>query len=86
VTQQIAGPFELIGMAESWQLRYQRLGGADFDGRHEDTRIIGAGVGLLVNPELEVTFTIDRTERTSSEPDGRNYERHRVLASVTYGL
>jgi hypothetical protein len=86
ITQQIVGPFQIIGLAERWQLRYQRLGGADFDGRQEDTRTIGAGVGLLVNPEMEVTFTIDRTERTSSEPDGRDYERHRVLASVTYGL
>jgi hypothetical protein len=85
VTQQIAGPFELIGMAERWQLRYQRLGGADFDGRHEDIRTIGAGLGLLVNPEMEVAVTIDRTERTSSEPSGHNYDRHRVLASVTYG-
>ena len=86
LSQRIAGPFELIGMAERWQLRYQRLGGSDFDGRQEDTRTIGAGVGVLVNPEMEVVFTVDRTERTSSEPDGRNYERHRVLASVTYGL
>jgi len=86
VTQQIAGPFEVIGMAERWQLRYQRVGGTAFDGRQENTRTLGGGVGFLVNPEIEITMTVDRTERRSSEPNGRNYDRHRVLASVSYGL
>lgn len=85
VIQQVIGPFELIGFGERWVARYQRVGGTSFDGKREDTLSFGGGVGLLLGDQMELTFTIDQLERTSSEP-GRNYDRRRVLASVTYGL
>ena len=71
---------------ERWQLRHQRVGGQSFDGREELTTTFGGGIGLRMSREMEITFTIDRTERTSSEPTGRDYDRHRVLASISYGL
>jgi len=86
VTQRIAGPFKAIAIGERWQLRHQRVGGTSFDGRRENTTTIGGGVGLRVGDQMEFSFTVDRLKRTSSEPTVRDYERHRVLASVSYGL
>lgn len=83
--QRIAGPVEGVGLVERWQLQHQRLGGQSFDGREEDTTTIGGGVGFRMSREMELTFTIDRTERTSSDLT-RAYERRRVLASISYGL
>lgn len=83
--QRVVGPFEVVGVAERWRLRNQRIGGTAFDGRQEDTTTIGGGVGVRLGNQMELTMTIDRTERTSSEA-GRGYDRHRVLASISYGL
>jgi hypothetical protein len=85
IVQRIVGPVEGVGIVERWQLRHQRVGGRSFNGRLEDTTTFGGGVGFRMSREMELTFTIDRTERTSSDP-GRSYERHRVLASINYGL
>jgi hypothetical protein len=84
--QRISGPFEAVAIAERWKLRYQRVGGQSFDGRQEDTTTLGGGVGLRLSREMELTFTIDRTRRASSDPVGRDFERRRVLASISYGL
>lgn len=85
IVQRIAGPVEGVGIVERWQLRHQRLGGQSFDGREEHTTTLGGGVGFRMSREMELTFTIDRTERTSSDLP-RGYERRRVLASISYGL
>jgi hypothetical protein len=86
VIQRIAGPFEAIAMGERWRLRHQRVGGTSFDGRREDTTTVGAGVGFRLSREMALTFTAERTRRTSTEPVGRHYERRRMLASISYGL
>ena len=86
IRYRVAGPFELIGMGERWQLRHQRIGGASFDGRRENTSMIGGGIGIRVREQVELGFTVDRRERSSSDPLIRNYERQRVLVSVSYGL
>jgi len=85
VIQRLVGPIEGIGVVERWNLRHQRLSDVAFDGRREDTTTLGGGVGFLVNDQLELTFVIDRTRRSSTEL-WRNYEQHRVLFSATYGL
>jgi hypothetical protein len=87
VTQRIAGPFEAIALGERWHLRYQRVGGdGSFDGRQEDTTSIGGGIGVRVGEQMGLTFTVEQMERTSSEPIGRDFQRRRVFASVSYGL
>ena len=86
IRYRVAGPFELVGMGERWQLRHQRIGGASFDGRRENTSVIGGGIGIRLREQVELSFTVDRRERSSSDPIIRNYERQRVLASVSYGL
>jgi putative beta-barrel porin BBP2 len=86
VRHRVAGPFELIGQGERWQLHHQRIGGSSFDGRRENTSVIGGGLGIRLREQVELSFTVDRRQRSSSDPLIRNYERQRVLASVTYGL
>jgi len=86
VTQRIVGPFEVIAIGERSLLRHQTLGGTAFVGRRENVTTIGGGVGLHLGERMELTFTLDRNRRASSDPVGRNYERRRVLASASYGL
>jgi len=84
--QRILGPFELIGIGERRELRNERLGGGSFDGRREVTTSIGGGLGLQIQDRIRVTVTYELTKRTSTEVLSRNYERTRMLASITYGL
>jgi Putative beta-barrel porin 2 len=86
VTQQVLGPFDIIGIADWRELRNQPVGRTSFDGRREVTTSIGGGVGLQLQSQMRFALTYERTERTSSEPVGRNYEKTRVLGSISYGL
>ena len=86
LNQRVVGPFEAVAILERWQLRYQQVGGHSFDGRHEDTTIIGGGIEFRKSQQMEFTFTVDRARRTSSDPLGRNFDRRRALASISYAL
>jgi hypothetical protein len=86
VTQRVMGPLDVIGIADRRDLRNQRVGTASFDGRHEVTSSLGGGVGFQIHTQMRLALTYERTERTSSEPVGRNFERTRVLGSFNYGL
>ncbi|MBI4519867.1 MAG: outer membrane beta-barrel protein [Gemmatimonadetes bacterium] len=86
VTQRLAGPFDVIGIGGWQRLRYQTLGGAPLDGRTETTTTVGGGVGFRLTPNLRVALTYDLTERSSSEPGDRSYDRRRILGAVNYGL
>ena len=86
VTQQLFGPLDVIGIAEVRELRNQRVGEQNFDGRREVTSAFGGGVGFQLQNQMRFTLTYERTERTSSEPVGRNYEKTRVLGSIHYGI
>jgi len=85
-TQRVLGPLELIGIAERREIRNQRIGGTAFDGRREVTTSLGGGFGIQVQNQMRFTFTYEHTQRTSTEPVGRDYERTRVLGSISYGL
>jgi Putative beta-barrel porin 2 len=84
--QRIFGPLELIGIAERREIRNQRIGGRAFDGRRELTTSLGGGFGIQFQNRTRFTFTYEHTRRTSTEPVGRDYERTRVLGSISYGL
>jgi hypothetical protein len=86
VTQRVLGPLAVIGIGERRELRNQRLGGTSFDGRREVTTSIGGGIAFQLQAQMRFALTYERTERTSSEPVGRNYEKTRVLGSIYYGL
>lgn len=86
VEQRILGPLELIGIVERRAIRNQRIGGRAFDGRREVTTSLGGGFGFQLQNETRFTLTYEHTERTSTESLSRNYERTRVLGSISYGL
>ena len=85
-TQRVFGPIEIIAIGERREIRSQRIGGQSFDGRREVTTSLGGGVGIQMNRQMRFALTYERTERVSTEPVGRNYERTRVLGSISYGL
>ncbi len=86
-TQRILGPLELIGIAERRDIRNQRIGAITaFDGRREVTTSLGGGFGIQVQNQMRFSFIYERTQRTSTEPVGRDYERTRVVGSISYGL
>ena len=60
--------------------------GTSFDGRREVTTSLGGGFGIQIQSQMRFALTYEHTERTSTEPMGRNYERTRVLGSIIYGL
>jgi hypothetical protein len=86
VAQRVFGPIEIIGSGERHEVRSQRIGGQAFDGRREVTTSLGGGIGLQVNRQIRFALTYERTERVSTEPAGRNYERNRLYASFNYGI
>jgi hypothetical protein len=86
-SQRLFGPLEAIGIAERREIRNQRIGGTmAFDGRREVTTSLGGGFAIQVHSQMRFTFTYEHTERTSTEPVGRDYQRTRVLGSISYGL
>ena len=80
------GPLEVLGIGEVREIRNQRIGGTSFDGRREVTTSLGGGIGIQIQSQTRFALTYEHTERTSTEPIGRNYERTRVLGSIIYGL
>jgi hypothetical protein len=86
VTQRVVGPFHAIGIGERRQIRNQRIGGTSFDGRREVSTSLGGGVGVQLKSQMQFSLTYERTERTSTEPAGRHYDRTRILGSIRYGV
>jgi hypothetical protein len=84
--QRVFGPLELLGIAERREIRNQRIGGMAFDGRREVTTSLGGGFGIQVQNQMRFTFIYEHAQRTSTEPVGRDYERTRVVGSISYGL
>jgi hypothetical protein len=85
MSQQIAGPFDLIATAGRDRLQYQDVEGLPVRGRIDRTRMIGGGVGFHVSPSLRLTLIYDVTDRTSSDFDRREYHRRRLFCSATLG-
>jgi hypothetical protein len=86
VSQRVVGSLHVIGIGERHSLRHQRLAGSSFDGREEITRAAGGGLALQIRKQMRFEVIYQRTQRTSSAPGWREYERRRLLASVFYGL
>lgn len=84
VTQRVAGPLEAIVMGGRERPRYQTLDGLSFGGRREHVTSVGGGIGIRANEHLRFTLTMDREQRLSTGAALRDYERQRVLGSVSY--
>lgn len=85
VSQRVIGALQVIGVGERHSLRHQRLAGTSFDGREEITRTAGGGVALQVRKQMRFEVIYQRTERRSSAPGWREYQRRRLVASFFYG-
>jgi hypothetical protein len=85
VSQRVIGPLQVVGIGERHSLRHQRLAGTSFDGREEITRTAGGGVAVQIRKQMRFEVIYQRTERTSSAPGWREYERRRLVASFFYG-
>ena len=59
------------------------IGGLD-DPRTDRADLVGAGVGYRVRENARIGFNWEFTERHSDRPE-RQYERHRLFATFTYG-
>jgi hypothetical protein len=83
LTQQIAGPFDVQAIAGRQWLAY-RAAGADDETRRDDADVVGAGVGARLRENVRVGLNWELTRRSSVLTD-REYERHRIFASLVYG-
>ena len=86
VSQRVVGPFDLIVLGNRQRLQYQTLGGVSLQGRLETTLSVGGGIGVHLGEHLRFTLTHDRTQRQSSGPNPRDYDRRRILGAVNYGM
>jgi hypothetical protein len=86
VSQRVIGPLQVIANGERHSLRHQRLAQTSFDGREEITHTAGGGFALQIRKQMRFELIYQRTQRTSTEPGWREYERRRLFASVFYGL
>ena len=86
ITQRVVGPFDAVVLAGRQRLRYQTLDALSFDGRRELVTSAGGGIGIRANEHLRFTLTVDREQRLSSSALIRDYDRRRILGSVSYTL
>ena len=85
VSQPIGGPIDLIGVASADRLRYQALEGLPDPHRVTRTTTFGGGMGFRVGQTVRLGLIYEQTKRSSSDIEQRDYRRHRIFGSVTYG-
>jgi len=85
VSQPVGGPIDLIGVASADRLRYQALEGLPDPHRVTRTNTFGGGIGFRVGRTLRLGLIYEWTERSSSDIEQRDYRRHRIFGSATYG-
>lgn len=84
VSQRVVGPVDAIGMAGRRRFRYQAVTGATVAERIETMTLWGGGVGVRVDENVRLSFTIDRERRISTASTQRFFERTRALAALEY--
>lgn len=85
VSQRIAGPFDIIGVGGWQRLSYRGVARGREIARTETTKTAGGGVGIRFNIDLRLAVTYEYTQRDSSVPGIRIYDRRRVLGVLNYG-
>jgi hypothetical protein len=84
VSQRVVGPVDAIVLAGRRTLQYEARLDLGVDGRRETVTIYGGGVGVRVDDNMRMTFTVDREKRASSGPVQREYERTRAFVALEY--
>jgi hypothetical protein len=84
VMHQLVGPFDLRATLSRDSLEYRELG-ASATSRSDSARLVSAGVGYRLRDDTRIVVAWESAARRSVRPE-RNFDRHRLVASVTYGL
>jgi hypothetical protein len=89
MSQRLFGPFELSGAVErqflSYRFRRGQTAGTDFNPDQAARNVVTAGVGIALGRGFKVVISAERAVRKSPfDPQG-NFERTRVLSTVTIG-
>lgn len=84
VSQRLVGPLDAIVLAGRRRLCYQARADLGVEGRLETVTLWGGGLGVRVDNNMRMTFTIDRENRVSNGLAVRQYERTRVFAALEY--
>jgi hypothetical protein len=85
ITQRLFGPVDIVVSGQREQLAYRSLETAGPVERTDTVNVVSGGFGLRVSRNIRVTLTGERTERRSTSPGQQEYQRTRVLGSVTLG-
>lgn len=100
LTQVVAGPFDVQGIAGRQRLAYRTLdpsaspgpgsgqgptSGLEQDDRTDTVVTWGGGVGYRLGDTARLGFTVEQTARRSAAAD-RTFERRRMYGSLTYGF
>jgi hypothetical protein len=86
ITQQIAGPLDVLARAGAARLAYQDRAGAvvAVSNRVDHIETYGGGLGYHLGPDTRIGINIDQYERLSPVI-GREYKGLRYGVAVTYG-
>ena len=90
ITQHLVGPIDLIGGAlyEHMQYRWHRQA-TDLDAigsnHTELLKVMSGGVAVNIGHGFKFTFSAERTDRHSPQNRGQNFQRNRLISSVTLG-
>jgi hypothetical protein len=89
ITQRLFGPIDLLGGADWQQLlyRWHHAVASDATGldRTETLKVVSGGVGVNVGHGFRITLRAERTDRRSPQDPRQNYQRNRLLSSLTIG-
>ena len=86
IAQRLFGPVDLLGGADWQHLSYQwHRGATTAANRTELLNVFSAGVGVNVGHGFRITVSGERTERRSPQDPRQNFQRNRLLSSVTIG-
>jgi hypothetical protein len=89
IAQRLFGPFDLLGGADWQNLLYRWHHGVTSEpsgvNRTEALKVFSGGVGVTLGHGFRITVRGERTERRSPQDPRQNYQRNRLLSSVTIG-
>ncbi len=85
VTQLLAGPIDVQGVAGRERLEYRGTTGGTGALPADTTEVGGGGVGYRLGQTARIGVNIDVTRRRSPESH-RSYDRRRIFGSVIYGF
>ncbi len=85
VTQLLAGPFDVQGVAGRDRLEYRGATAAAGPAGTDTTEVGGGGIGYRLGQTARLGVNVEFTRRRGDVP-ARSYDRRRILGSVTYGF